>query len=113
MSASLTVSAYVFLVVLTSLGTIVFVCRALARSGATPAGKGRQKNLERVARRHLALLRLRRDSPDRPRSAPEDYLAPPPIPQNHFTYMQAADYLHNPRSPYPISPPQPPQLDER
>jgi hypothetical protein len=113
MSNSLTVSAYVFPVVFTFLGAIVFAACALGRSGTDPAGRGRLKNRKIIARQHLALLRLRRDSPARPRSAPEEYLAPPPIPQNQFTYMQAADYLHNPRSPYPISPPRPRQLDER
>jgi len=113
MSASLTVSAYVFLVVFTSLGAIVFACRALARSKGKPAGGGRQNNRTRIARQHLALLRLRRDSPVPPKSAPDEHLAPPPIPHDQFTYMQAADYLHNPRSPYPISPPQRRDLDER
>jgi hypothetical protein len=112
MSNSLTVSAYVFLVVFTFLGAIVFAARALGRSGTDPAGRGRPKNRKTVARQHLALL-ARRDSAARPRSAPEEHLAPPPIPQDHFAYMQASDYLLNPRSPYPISPPQPRQLDER
>jgi hypothetical protein len=113
MSNSLTVSAYVFLVVFTFLGSIVFAARALGRSGTDPAGRGRLRNRKIIARQHLALLRSRRDSAARPRSAPEEYLAPPPIPQDHFAYMQASDYLLNPRSPYPISPPQPRQLDER
>jgi len=113
MSNSLTVSAYVFLVVFTFLGAIVFAARALGRSGTDPPGRGRLKNRKIIARLHLALLRSRRDSAARPRSAPEEYLAPPPIPQDHFAYMQASDYLLNPRSPYPISPPQPRQLDER
>jgi hypothetical protein len=113
MSNSLTVSAYVFLVVFTFLGAIVFAARAVGRSGTDPAGRGHLKNRKIVARQHLALLRSRRDSAARPRSAPEEYLAPPPIPQDHFAYMQASDYLLNPRSPYPISPPQPRKLDER
>jgi hypothetical protein len=113
MSNSLTVSAYVFLVVFTFLGAIVFAARALGRSGTDPAGRGRLKNRKIIARQHLALLRSRRDSAARARSAPEEHLAPPPIPQDHFAYMQASDYLLNLRSPYPISPPQPRQLDER
>jgi hypothetical protein len=113
MSSSLTVSAYVFLVVFTFLGAIVFAARALGRSGTDPAGRGGLKNRKVIARQHLALLRSRRDSAARPRSAPEEHLAPPPIPQDHFAYMQASDYLLNPRSPFPISPPQPRQLDER
>lgn len=113
MSASLTVSAYVFLTVFTVLCAVVFACRALAGSKRKPVGGGCQNNRTRIARQHLALLRLRHNSNARPKSPPEEYLAPPPIPQNQFTYMQAADYLHNPRSPYPISPPQPRHRDER
>ena len=107
MSASLTVSAYVFLVVFTFLSALVLVSRGGRRRHCSRAD-GRA-----VARKHLALLRARRDSVAPHRAAIEYRLAPPPIPQNQFTYMQAADYLHNPRSPYPISPPRARQGDER
>ena len=110
MSASLTVSAYVFLVVFTFLGALVLAVRGL---GGDRRRKGRPADPRAVARKHLALLRARRDSAAPYRAAVEDRLAPPPVPQNQFTYMQAADYLHNPRSPYPISPPQPRPCDER
>ncbi|HEX8294808.1 MAG TPA: hypothetical protein VF593_00785 [Chthoniobacteraceae bacterium] len=112
MSASLTVSAYVFLIVFTVLGALVLASRTL-KGGRGKQAERNRPNTKVIARRHLALLRGRQDSITARRATPEEYLAPPPIPQNQFTYMQAAHYLHNPRSPYPISPPQPRPCDER
>lgn len=110
MSNSLLVSAYAFSMAFALLSALVVAVRGLKRLG-TRSNPKRRRNVTNIARKHLALLRSR-GATSGPRQAPEEVLAPPPIPQNQFTYMQAADYLHNPRSPYPISPPQPRQRDE-
>jgi hypothetical protein len=100
MNNPLVVSTYVFTVVFAFLSAVILAVRFLFRSGTrSDSGKLRR------APRRLPPVALQQNVPAWPNRKSEEHLAPPPMPRDEFEYRQAADYVLNPKSPYPISPP--------
>ena len=105
MNSSLITSAYTFVVVFGFLSALALAIRSFAGRDAKSAPKR-----SRVAPRAFATDDLRDDAPAWPDLRNENRLAPPPVPRDELDYHHAADYVLDPRSPYPI--PQPPRRDE-
>ena len=105
MNNSLITSVYTFVIVFGFLGAIALAIRSLAGRGVKSIS---QKS--RVAPRTSVIDGFPANTPAWPDVRIGDRLSPPPPPRDDLDYHRAADYVLDPRSPYPI--PLPPRRDE-